>query len=150
MNDTKIKIFDARSVSDTNSFVGKTIFINGGPERKILIETVSKNKKLMSLILNSKFIVAESAGSMAVGEYLRISRTSNEIIKGLGLLKNVVIEPHYTERDYKRFINEDMRLSGMKYGIGIDSVTGIIIDPQHFPKKWEKIGQGSVHIIEVP
>ena len=83
---------------------------------------------------------------MAMGEYMRADHNENGMIKGFGILKNVVIEPHYTERNYKNFLPEDMKKSGMRYGIGIDSATGIVIDPQEFPEKWEKIGAGSVYV----
>jgi len=39
-----------------------------------------------------------------------------------------------------------MKKSRMKYGLGIDSTTGIIVNPQTFPNKWEKIGEGNVYI----
>lgn len=146
MIDTGIKILDARYQSDINIAHGSVIFINGGPDRKLLVEKVRQNNQLLQLILKAEYIVAESAGSMAMGEYMRISRTDNNVMKALGILKNVIIEPHYTERNYKKFLPNDMKKSGMKYGIGIDSATGIIIDDHQFPEKWEKIGPGKVYI----
>lgn len=146
MIDSGIKIFDARNNRDIEKAENSVIFISGGSERKELIETINENNKLLKLILNSKYIVAESSGSMVVGEYFRISRNDNNVMKGLGILKNVIIEPHYTERDYKKFLPEDMKKSGVKYGIGIDSATGIIVDPQEFPEKWKKIGIGNIYL----
>ncbi|KKQ23344.1 MAG: hypothetical protein US40_C0017G0003 [Candidatus Roizmanbacteria bacterium GW2011_GWC2_37_13] len=146
MIDTGIAILDARNQSDINKANGSVIFVNGGSERRRLAEKVNRNKQLLKTILNAKYIVAESSGSMAMGEYMRADHNENGMIKGFGILKNVVIEPHYTERNYKNFLPEDMKKSGMRYGIGIDSATGIVIDPQEFPEKWEKIGAGSVYV----
>ncbi|KKP28569.1 MAG: hypothetical protein UR15_C0025G0018 [Parcubacteria group bacterium GW2011_GWA2_31_28] len=146
MAGTGIEILDARSKSDIDKANESAVFINGGPERKSLIDSVNANSQLLKKILNAKYIVAESSGSMAMGEYLRTSRTNSEMMRGFGILKNVVIEPHYTERDYKKFLPDDMKNSGMKYGIGIDSATGIILDPQEFPEKWEKTGAGNIYI----
>lgn len=144
--DSGIEILDARKQSDIDKTDGSIIFINGGPERKSLIDMVNKNNKLLQKILNANYIIAESAGSMAMGEYLRTSRTNSDMMKGFGILKNVVIEPHYMERNYKQYLLGDMKQSGAKYGIGIDSATGIILDSKEFPKKWKKIGHGNIYI----
>lgn len=147
MTDTGIEILDARNQSDINKANDSAVFINGGRERIGLVENVNKNSQLLKLILNAEYIIAESAGSMAMGEYMRASREKSEMVKGFGILKNAVIEPHYTEKNYKRFLPDDIKNSGIKYGIGIDSATGIIVDPQEFPDKWEKIGAGNVYIM---
>lgn len=147
MSDTGIGILDARNNSDIDKAGNSVIFMNGGTDRKELVERVNKNNKLFHLIQQAKYIIAESAGSMAMGEYLRADRVGNEVMKGFGILKNVVIEPHYSERNYKKFLPKDLKKSGMKYGVGIDSATGIIIDTQEFPEKWEKVGPGNVYII---
>lgn len=149
MNETEIRILDAKNQSEIDEAIDPVIFINGGSDRKLLIKSIFNNRKLHNLIINSKYIVAESAGSMIMGEYLRTSRTDGEMIKGLGVLKNTVIEPHYTERNYKEFLPDDMEKSRMKYGIGIDSATGIIVNPQEFPSKWEKVGAGNVYVIGI-
>lgn len=145
---TGIKVYDARNQSDIENAKDSVIFINGGHKRKELVDIINKNNQLHQKILNAKYIIAESAGSMAMGEYMRISRTNNNVMKSLGILNSVVIEPHYTERDYKKYLQTDMKKSGVKYGIGIDSATGIILDPKEFPKKWEKVGPGNVYVIK--
>jgi len=144
--DTGIEVLDARIQSDIDKATDSVIFINGGPERKTLVDTVSKNNGLLQKIVNAEYIIAESAGSMAMGEYMRISRTDDNVMKAFGILKDVVIEPHYTERNYQRFLPGDMEKSGVKCGIGIDSATGIVIDPKEFPNKWKKIGPGNIII----
>jgi cyanophycinase-like exopeptidase len=147
MSDTGIEIIDARKKLNDNKLTKAAVFINGGRERQTLLNTIRNNDQLQKAIANATHIVAESSGSMIMGEYLRISRTNSDMMKGLGILKNTVIEPHYTERGYNRYLPDDLKKSGMKYGIGIDSATGIITDPHHFPEKWEKIGPGNVFII---
>jgi len=143
---TGIEILDARIQSDIDKAADSVIFINGGPDRKTLVDTVNKNNSLLQKIFNANYIIAESAGSMAMGEYMRISRTDDNVMKALGILNNVIIEPHYTEKNYQQYLPGDMKKSGVKYGIGIDSATGIIIDSQEFPSKWEKIGPGNIFI----
>jgi cyanophycinase-like exopeptidase len=146
MTDTGITILDARSDSDIAKATDSVIFINGGIERKELINSINRNPLLHDLILSAKFIVAESAGSMIMGEYMTADRSGNEIIKALGVLKNTIIEVHYSERNRQDLLFEDMRKTGMKYGIGIDCATALVVDPLDFPKKYEKIGVGKVYL----
>lgn len=143
---TGIEVFDARVQSDIDKAKESAIFINGGPERKTLVDMVNKNNELLQKILNADYIIAESAGSMAMGEYMRISRTDDNVMKAFGILKDVIIEPHYTEKNYKQYLPSDMKKSGVKYGIGIDSTTGIVFNLQEFPNKWGKIGPGNIII----
>jgi len=150
MSDTGIPVFDAGKSPDVGKSSGETIFINGGRGRIDLLESVENSRRLLDKILNAKFIVAESAGSMLMGEYMRVSREDGSVVKALGILKNTVIEPHYTERGYNKFLPEDMKKSGVKYGLGIDSATGIATDPKLFPDQWEKLGPGNVYIITAP
>lgn len=146
MKDTGIKILDARNDSEVEKAENSVVFINGGRERKQLIDGVKGNPKIFNLILNAKYIVSESAGSMAMGECMTADRAGAEIIKGFGILKNTIIEVHYTEKNRQKLLGEDLHKSGMKYGVGIDCATALVVDPSDFPSKWEKIGVGSVYI----
>lgn len=146
MNDEGIKVLDARIDSEVDSAFNLPIFINGGIQRQNLIESVKKNTKLLNLISNAPNVIAESAGSMAMGEFMTADRSGDKIIKGLGILKNTIIEVHYSEKNRQQLLVQDMEKTGMKYGLGIDCATGIVIDPKEFPKKWSKIGNGNVDI----
>jgi cyanophycinase-like exopeptidase len=147
MKNTGIKILDSRIDSEIDQASNSAIFINGGIERRNLIKKVKGNKKLFELIINSQNIIAESAGSMAMGEFLRADRNGTEIIQGFGILKNTIIEPHYSEKHRQQLLIDDLKKSKMKYGIGIDSATGIITTSEDFPNKWKKIGAGNVFIL---
>ncbi|MDP3093274.1 MAG: Type 1 glutamine amidotransferase-like domain-containing protein [bacterium] len=147
MNDTGIELLDARNEKDIQKANKPLIFINGGHGRYDLLYGVKNNQKILQLVLVADFIVAESAGSMLMGERQSRSRDKNEIIEGLGILKNTIIEPHYSERNYQQLLKQEMEKSGMKYGIGIDCLTAIVVDPKEFPSKWGKIGAGNVEIV---
>lgn len=146
LNDTNIEVLDARNPRDIYRASGSAIFISGGPERINLIDTVNKNPQLLQLILNAEYLIGESSGSMALGEYMRISRTDEGVMKAFGVIRNTIIEPHYTERNYKKFLPGDMKKSGMKVGIGIDSATGIIIEARQSPDAWKTIGYGKTYV----
>lgn len=146
MANTGIRILDARVEDDLAQADGAGIFINGGHGKNDLLNAINSNQKLRNIILSSEFIVAESAGSAITGEYLRVSDDGKVIEKGLGILKKTIIEPHFTQRNRKELLLSEIKKSKMKYGLGIDSVTGIIVDPGEFPLKWNKVGEGNVFI----
>lgn len=146
MQNTEINLLDARNTADIDKAANSVLFINGGIGRYDLINGIMNNRKLLQLIKNAQYIVGESAGSMVMGEYQRGARGESTIIKGLGILKNTIIEPHYSERNSQQLLVDGMKKSGMKYGIGIDCVTAIVVNPQEFPDKWSKIGNGKVDV----
>lgn len=146
MGDSKIKIYDARENLNNISTKQLLVFINGGPDRQKLINTINQNKELLNLILKAEFIVGESSGSMVMGEYMRADGDNNGVIKGLGILKNTIIEPHYSERNYQKALEEDIEKSGMKYGFGIDCLTALVVNSSKFPDKWDKIGKGNIEL----
>ncbi len=149
MSDTSIQIYSAKKQEDINTWNGDVVFINGGHERKALVDAIIANDTLFQKVRSANYIIAESAGSVTMGEYMRISRTDDNVMKALGILKDVVIEPHYTERNYKHYLPGDMQKSGMKIGIGIDSATGIILDTDLFPGEWRKVGPGNIYILYI-
>lgn len=146
MKDSHIPILDARSKNDLKKAVDPVIFINGGHGRYDLINMINADSRLLHMIINAKCIVAESSGAKVLAEYQSGARGENKIIEGIGVLKNTIIEPHYTERGSQKLLAQEMKKSKMKYGIGIDCITGIVIDTEEFPDKWEKIGDGTVDV----
>lgn len=147
MKDSGIEILDARNEEDIKKAKNPLIFINGGHGWRDLLNGVRNDKRILQLILSAEYIVAESAGSKLMGEGQRGGDNEHGIIDGLGILKNTIIEPHYTERGRQKLLREEMKISDMKYGVGIDSVTALVVDPSEFPNKWEKIGKGNVDIL---
>ena len=85
---------------------------------------------------------------MVTGEYRRTYRNNKAVTtKGLGILKDTIIEPHYTQRNRHQALRDEMKESGAKYGIGIDSVTGIVTDTDKFPDDYKVIGNGLVELV---
>jgi len=71
-----------------------------------------------------------------------------KIVKGLGIVKNTLFEPHYTERNRQQQLEDDLKESGMKYGVGIDSLTCMECTTEEFPKKYNLIGTGTIKLVE--
>ncbi|MBI5151612.1 MAG: Type 1 glutamine amidotransferase-like domain-containing protein [Candidatus Pacebacteria bacterium] len=146
MQNTGIEILDARIETDVEKAHHPLVFINGGHDKADLIEGIKNNKKILNIILNADYIVSESSGSMVTAEYMKLDKKGEEIVRGLGILKDTIIEPHYSERNSQHLLIHEMKQAHAKYGIGIDCVTAIVIDPATFPSTWDKIGDGNVEV----
>src|SRR3990172_5463528 len=132
------ELLDARDEDDLVRADKPTIFMNGGPQGDLLYEKITSNKLLNNLVMNAGFIIGESAGSMVTGEDRRTYRNDKAVVtKGLGILKDTIIEAHYTQRNRHRALRNEMKESGAKYGIGIDSITGIVVDTKRYPEKYK-------------
>ena len=125
------------------------IFVLGGRDHKGLFQSIVSNKRLESIIRNCENYIGESAGAMIAGTLQRASSELPEspLMKGLGLLPDTIIEPHYTERNRHTLLREEMKIGRVKYGIGIDEASGIHIDLSNYRHTWEKIGEGEVSLI---
>ncbi len=147
LSGTGIEVLDAQSEEDIERADNPVIVISGGPDKEYALEKIRSNERLKELVLNTSIYIGESSGAMIAGEYLCIDRDELEIVPGLGILKNTIIEPHYSERGYQEQLRKEMSVSGAKYGIGIDCVTGIETSTDSFPDSYKIIGQGSVEVV---
>lgn len=143
------QLLDARNKNDLAHAKNPAIFMNGGPDIDFLYEKITSDKRLHYLVTNADYIIGESAGSMVTAEYrLTYKNDPPTTTKGLGILKNTIIEAHYTQRGRQQALRNEMKECGAKYGIGIDSITGIVIDTEIFPKKYKVIGSGLVELVK--
>lgn len=146
---TGIKLLDARNPKDLTRAHNPTIFINGGKQRDELYESIISNPILYKLVMSADHLIGESAGSMVCAQHRRTFQQDTVVIApGLGIIKDTVIEAHYTQRDRHQALRDELKLSGAKYGLGIDSNTGVIIDPKIFPKKYQAIGDGLIELVQ--
>ena len=147
---TDIELLDARNPDDLNKAKNPAIFTNGGPQHDNLYEHINENPKLKNLILNAKYYIGESAGAMMTAEYRRTWNPQTEkydVKPGLGILKDTIIEAHYVARSGQELLRENVKKTGVTWGLGIDSITGLKFDSDKFPDKYEVIGDGLVEII---
>ena len=86
---------------------------------------------------------------MVIAEYRRSYRKDKVVVtKGLGILKDTIIEAHYTQRNRHQALRNEVKQSGAKYGIGIDSITGIVINTETYPNGYKVLGSGLVELIK--
>ena len=76
------------------------IFMSGGNQILNLAKKIKANSKLARLIKKADVIIGESAGAKILGAYFRIkgSDDKSKMKKGLGIIKDTVIVPHYIQR----------------------------------------------------
>ena len=148
MADTGIEILEASKEEDIDRADNPVVVVSGGPDKRHALEMINNNRKLKELVINASVYIGESAGAIITAQHACIDRNKLEIIPGLGILKNAIIEPHYSERKYQELLRKEMKVSGAKYGIGIDCVTGMVFDLDKFPDSYEVLGQGSVEVIK--
>lgn len=138
------QFLDAYNDLDLQKALNPLIFVIGGNDHIELINAINSNQKLKDLILNCENYIGEPAGAMVAGEYQRSEKEGSLLIKGLELLPNTIVEPHFTERRRHKLLPEEMKRGNIKYGIGLNEATGIYINLSTYPEQWEKIGEGQV------
>ncbi len=139
-----VEYLNANNAEDVARAHNALLFISGGKQKMNLLEKLNASPLLVSLIKNASHIVAESAGARMLGEYIRTD--TDEIVPGLGIIKDAVIEPHYTEQKREPRLDDMMKNTNVKYGVGIDAMTAMVFELDQFPEKYEKIGEGMIEV----
>ena len=132
------------------------VFITGGDQMR-LVSTLGGTEFaaiLRRMVRETEIVMAgTSAGaagmstSMIVrGESISHPRKDSvRLSPGLGFLKNIIIDQHFTERGRISRLITAVSYNPYNLGIGIDENTAIILDPNGV---MEVFGQGSVTIVD--
>jgi len=139
------KYLNASSDEDIKKAKNPLVFISGGWKSSNLVDEINKRPDLINFIKNAEYLVCESAGWKVLWEYFR-DRDKIELGKGLWIIKNTIIEPHYSEKKKEKLLLQEIEESWMKYWIWIDCATAIEFNLEEFPKKWSKIWNGKIVI----
>lgn len=139
---------NAKNKADIKKAKNPLVFMSGGGNNINLIKKIKGSQELLKIIKNASNIIGESAGAKVLATYFRTKGgdDKSKMEKGLDIIKNTVIEPHYTQRKRQKLLLKDMEQTGVKYGIGIDTLTAIEFEADKFPQKYKKIGTGLVVI----
>ena len=148
INIKEAKYLNAKNEDDINKADNPLIFISGGWKNLNLINQIKGDTKLLKLVNNATIIIGESAWAKILCEYFskKGNDENSDILPGLNIIKNTIIEPHYTERWRQNILIKNLEQSWVRYGIGIDSATAIELDTEEFPNKYKKIGDGKIDI----
>lgn len=141
-----VEYLNAKNQADITKARAPLIFISGGSEHVNLIKKITANPRLLKLIKKADYIIGESAGAKVLGTYFRSGKLDGPVrlLRGLGIIENTIIEPHYTQRNRQAVLVQAMKQTRARYGLGIDSLTAIEFELDKFPKAYKKIGSGAV------
>lgn len=143
-----IEYLNAKNEIDIDKANNPLIIITWWWNNLYLLEKINSNPKLLSLVLNTEYLIWESAWSMVLGTNLRVRNTQWKtiIVPGLWIIKDTIIEPHYTERNRQKLLGEEMNNLWLSFGIWIDCITAMCFDLKDFPNKYTTIGNGLVEV----
>jgi cyanophycinase len=132
------------------------VFITGGDQMRLvsLLGGTKLADRLRNLVRDTNIILAgTSAGAagMSTSMIVRGESTSHphkssvKLSPGLGFLKNIIIDQHFTERGRISRLITAVSYNPYNLGIGIDENTAIILDGKGV---LEVFGQGSITIVD--
>jgi cyanophycinase len=132
------------------------VFITGGDQMRLvsLLGGTKLAEKLRHMVRDTNIVLAgTSAGAagMSTSMIVRGESTSHpqknsvRLSPGLGFLKNIIIDQHFTERGRISRLITAVSYNPYNLGVGIDENTAIILDGKGI---LEVYGQGSVTIVD--
>jgi cyanophycinase len=132
------------------------IFISGGDQMRLasILGGTKVAQKIDKLVRESEIVLAgTSAGAAGMSASMIVrgepssspKRSSVQLSPGLGFLKNVIIDQHFTERGRLSRLIAAVSYNPQNLGIGIDENTAIILNKEgHL----EVFGEGTVTIVD--
>ena len=146
---------DARHEKSISVFDGATaVFFSGGDQLKITtrIGGTAIADKLFDIYEEGGMIAGTSAGASMMGESMLLGKQDVESHKignwmmapGLGLLKEMVIDQHFAQRERIGRLLGAIALNPGVLGIGIDEDTAIVVEGKEF----NVTGSNAVYVID--
>lgn len=132
------------------------VFITGGDQMRLVSILGGTNfaQKLRQMVAETDIVVAgTSAGAAGMSTSMIVRgdsaphphKNSVRLSPGLGFLKNIIIDQHFTERGRISRLITAVSYNPYNLGIGIDENTAIILDKEGV---LEVFGQGGVTIVD--
>ncbi|HXG83594.1 MAG TPA: cyanophycinase [Pyrinomonadaceae bacterium] len=132
------------------------VFITGGDQMRLvsILGGTKFSQKLSELVTETNIVVAgTSAGAAGMSASMIVRgestphphKNSVRLSPGLGFLKNIIIDQHFTERGRISRLITAVSYNPYNLGIGIDENTAIILDNQGI---LEVFGEGTVTIVD--
>lgn len=132
------------------------VFMTGGDQMRLvsLLGGTKVAEKLRKMVRETPLVLAgTSAGAagMSTSMIVRGEATSHphkgavQLSPGLGFLKNIIIDQHFTERGRISRLITAVSYNPYNLGVGIDENTAIILDGKGV---LEVVGKGSVTVVD--
>ncbi|MGI9055332.1 MAG: cyanophycinase [Pyrinomonadaceae bacterium] len=147
-------VFQANAEGLLNGVTG--VFISGGDQMRLvsILGGTQFSQKLRKMVAETNIVVAgTSAGAAGMSTSMIVRgestphphKNSVRLSPGLGFLKNIIIDQHFTERGRISRLITAVSYNPYNLGIGIDENTAIILDNEGV---LEVFGQGAVTIVD--
>lgn len=147
-------VFQADADELLNGITG--VFITGGDQMRLvsILGGTQFSQKLRRMVAETDIVVAgTSAGAAGMSTSMIVRgestphphKNSVRLSPGLGFLKNIIIDQHFTERGRISRLITAVSYNPYNLGIGIDENTAIILDNEGI---LEVFGQGAVTIVD--
>lgn len=143
----RCRVLNAGEPSELAQAKNPLLYVTGGESNIKLLDEIRKRPSLLEHILSADYYFGTSAGAMIVGEKLRELVDDPPLI-GLKILKNTVIEPHYTEWNRQETLKKEMKDWDCPIGIGISEACALVVDQAQFPDKYKLLGHGVIEVIQ--
>jgi cyanophycinase len=140
----KLRVFDGAA----------GVFFSGGDQLRIssTLGDTPVEQKVREIFLSGGLIAGTSAGAAAMSDTMLVQGASGEshrigdlrMAPGLGLIQNVIIDQHFTERGRIGRLLGAVAQNPRELGVGIDEDTGIVVRRRQF----EVIGRGAVYVVD--
>lgn len=132
------------------------VFISGGDQMRLvsILGGTKFAQKLREMVSETEIVLAgTSAGAAGMSTAMIVRgdsaphphKNSVRLSPGLGFLKNIIIDQHFTERGRISRLITAVSYNPYNLGIGIDENTAIILDKEGV---LEVFGQGAVTIVD--
>lgn len=132
------------------------VFISGGDQMRLvsLLGGTKFAEKLRKLVRETNIVLAgTSAGAAGMSSAMIVrgestshpQKSSVRLSPGLGFLKNIIIDQHFTERGRISRLITAVSYNPYNLGVGIDENTAIILDGKGV---LQVFGQGSATIVD--
>jgi len=132
------------------------VFISGGDQMRLvsLLGGTKFAEKLRKLVRETNIVLAgTSAGAAGMSSAMIVrgestshpQKSSVRLSPGLGFLKNIIIDQHFTERGRISRLITAVSYNPYNLGVGIDENTAIILDGKGI---LQVFGQGSATIVD--
>ncbi len=147
-------VFDADVDALLDGVTG--VFITGGDQMRLvsLLGGTRFAERLRKLVTDTNLVMAgTSAGAAGMSTSMIVRgestphphKNSVRLSPGLGFLKNIIIDQHFTERGRISRLITAVSYNPYNLGIGIDENTAIILDKEG---NLEVFGEGSITIVD--
>lgn len=132
------------------------VFFTGGDQLRITnrLGGTQASERIADIFRRGGVVAGTSAGASVMGEMMLVgSRLEGmhtigdavQMVPGLGLIKNMIIDQHFSERGRIRRLLAAVAQNPRMIGIGIDEDTAIIV---HGRESFQVLGSGSVYVTD--